>query len=309
MLALILYGSARRSPRLLDYRPLTAGPRLSVIIPARNEAVNIEPCLRSILATAYAPLEVIVVDDRSSDATAKIVARVSATDPRVRLVRGADLPAGWFGKQWALVQGYRAATGALLLFADADTRHTPELIPRALAVLDAERVDLVTVLPRQEMGSFWERLVQPHVFLALQARVGELRLVNRTRRPWNAIANGQFILTPRTVYEAVGTHAAVRETVADDMLLAQRYVAARKSNQAFLPGVQLLVIECVAEGKHWPDMLVLGELALRRCSDTQRRRIGCQTLREAPLQLLQFAKELIVLSVRHRRAVENVVLV
>ena len=190
MLALILYGSARRSPRLLDYRPLTAGSRLSVIIPARDEAVNIEPCLRSILATAYAPLEVIVVDDRSSDATAKIVARVSATDPRVRLVRGADLPAGWFGKQWALVQGYRAATGALLLFADADTRHTAELIPRALAVLDAERVDLVTVLPRQEMGSFWERLVQPHVFLALQARVGELRLVNRTRRPWNAIANG-----------------------------------------------------------------------------------------------------------------------
>jgi chlorobactene glucosyltransferase len=179
-----------------------------------------------VLATTYAPIEVIVVDDRSTDGTAEMVE--PATGGRLRLVRGAELPAGWFGKQWAIVQGYRVAKGELLLFADADTRHEPELLPRAVRGLQAERADLFTVLPRQEMRGFWERLIQPHVFLALETRVGNLERVNRTRIDWNAIANGQFILTPRSVYESVGTHAAVKNTVADDLALAQAYVRAGK---------------------------------------------------------------------------------
>ena len=161
---------AVRSPLLRSYSPQSNGPPLSVIIPARNEALNIERCVRSILAAAYAPLEVIVVDDNSADGTGEIVERLvaSADAVPVRLLRGAELPPGWFGKQWALVQGYRESKGDLLLFTDADTKHEPEMIPRAVAALRAERVDLVSVLPRQEMGSFWERLVQPHVFFALQ---------------------------------------------------------------------------------------------------------------------------------------------
>jgi chlorobactene glucosyltransferase len=218
---------ATRGPLLQGYAPQPNGPALSVIIPARNEALNIKRCVRSVLAAAYAPLEIIVVDDRSSDDTAEIVGRLAA-DPdaggRVRLVRGADLPPGWFGKQWALVQGYRVATGDLVVFADADTKHEPELIPRAVTALRTEHVDLVSVLPRQEMGTFWERLVQPHVFFALQSRVGDLRHVNRTRTVWNAIANGQFVLTTRIAYEAVGTHAAVRDSIAEDLMLAQAYV-------------------------------------------------------------------------------------
>ncbi len=218
---------ATRGPLLQGYAPRPNGPALSVIIPARNEGLNIERCVRSVLAAAYAPIEVIVVDDRSRDNTAKIVERLAASPEaggRVRLVRGADLPPGWFGKPWALVQGYRVATGDLVLFTDADTKHEPELIPRAVTALRTEHVDLVSVLPRQEMGSFWERLVQPHVFFALRSRVGDLRRVNRTRTVWNAIANGQFILTTQVAYEAVGTHAAVRDSVAEDVLLAQVYV-------------------------------------------------------------------------------------
>jgi chlorobactene glucosyltransferase len=218
---------ASRSPLLAGYAPRPEGPLLSVIIPARNEAVNIATCVRSVLAAAYAPCEVIVVDDCSTDATADIVQRIAA-DPasggRLRLVRGAELPAGWFGKPWALLQGYRAASGDLLLFTDADTRHAPDLIARAVTALRVEHVDLVSVLPRQEMASFWERLVQPHVFFALHSRVGDLRHVNRTRITWNAIANGQFILTTRIAYEAVGTHTAVKDAVADDVWLAQQYV-------------------------------------------------------------------------------------
>ena len=218
---------ATRGPQLRGYAPRPTGPTLSVIIPARNEAPNIERCLRSVLAAAYAPLEIIVVDDHSSDDTAEIVRRLAA-DPearrRVRLVRGVDLPPGWFGKQWALVQGYRIATGDLVLFVDADTKHEPELIARAVTALRTEHVDLVSVIPRQEMETFWERLVQPHVFFALQARIGDLRHVNRTRTVWNAIANGQFVLTTQVAYEAVGTHAAVRDSVAEDVMLAQAYV-------------------------------------------------------------------------------------
>jgi chlorobactene glucosyltransferase len=229
--ALILVAYARRGPLLADYPPRPDGPLVSVIIPARNEALNIERCVRSVLATGYAAVEVIVVDDRSSDATATIIEGIAA-DPaasgRLRLLRGADLPpeGDWFGKQWALIQGYRVARGELLLFTDADTAHGAELLPRCVAALERERVDLVTVLPRQEMGGFWERLVQPQVFVALASRAGDLRRINRTRTAWNAIANGQFILTTRAAYEAVGTHAAVRHTVVEDLAIAQAYVRA-----------------------------------------------------------------------------------
>ena len=228
VLLLLFYRFATRRPQLRDYEPQLTGPLISVIIPARNEARNIERCVRSILATDYKPIEVIVVDDRSTDGTAELVE--PATGGRLRLVRGAELPpgGGWFGKQWAIVQGYRVARGELLLFADADTKHEPELIPRAVQGLQAEHVDLFTVLPRQEMKSFWERVIQPHVFLALETGVGDLRLVNRTRTEWRAIANGQFILTPRSAYESVGTHEAVRHSVVDDLLLAQAYVRSGK---------------------------------------------------------------------------------
>ncbi|MGH7644284.1 MAG: glycosyltransferase [Gemmatimonadales bacterium] len=218
---------ATRRPRLRDYAPTPAGPLVSVIIPARNEAHNIERCARSILAARYQTLEVIVVDDRSTDGTREIVGRLARTPEargRLALVSGTELEPGWFGKQWALVQGYRVAQGELLLFADADTRHGAELIARAVAALERESVDLVSLVPRQEMVTFWERLVQPHVMLALQARVGDLRRVNRTRIEWEAIANGQFILVTRASYEAVGTHEAVRGSVVDDVSLAQAYV-------------------------------------------------------------------------------------
>ena len=226
VLLLIVYRFTVRRPRLEQYEPVFTGPLLSVIIPARNEARNIERCVRSVLGTKYAPIEVIVVDDRSSDGTAELVE--PAAGGRLQLVRGVDPPPGWFGKQWAITQGYRVAKGELLLFTDADTKHEPELIPRAVAGLAAERVDLFSVLPRQEMRTFWERLIQPHVFLALETGLGSLARVNRTRTEWSAIANGQFILTRRDAYESIGTHESVRDTVVDDVRLAQAYVRAGK---------------------------------------------------------------------------------
>ncbi len=183
--------------------------------------------MRSILASTYHSFELIVVDDRSTDDTAAIVERLVAADPRLRLVRGSPLPEGWYGKPWACAQGARVSDTPLLLFTDADTRHGPELLGRAVAALERERVDLVTVSPHQRCVTFWERLIMPQIWLLLGLRYHPRR-VNRARRERDVIANGQFILTTREAYEAVGTHAAVRHEVAEDLALAQRYLRHRR---------------------------------------------------------------------------------
>ena len=227
-----LFRLASNRPNLSDVPP-AAGPLVSVIVPARNESVAIETVVRSVLASTYQPLELLVLDDRSTDETAAIVERLAAEDARLRLVPGEPLPEGWYGKPWACLQGYRAARGDLLLFTDADTRHGPELLARAVGALRAERADLVTVAPRQRCETFWERLVMPQIWLLLGVRYHPSR-VNRARRERDVIANGQFILMPRESYEAVGTHEVVRHEVAEDLALAQAFHrAGRRIHFAF----------------------------------------------------------------------------
>src|SRR5215207_5018220 len=138
-----LFRLADTRPTLSDVAPV-AGTPVTVVIPARNESRTIETVVRSILASTYHPFELVVVDDRSTDDTASIVERLAAGDARLRLVRGEPLPDGWYGKPWACVQGARAGTGELLLFTDADTRHEPELLGRAVGALRAASADLVT---------------------------------------------------------------------------------------------------------------------------------------------------------------------
>jgi chlorobactene glucosyltransferase len=227
-----LFRLADNRPNLSDVPPATGTPA-SVIIPARNESAVIETVVRSVLGSTYQPLELLVVDDRSTDDTASIVQRLAEEDPRVRLVRGAPVPEGWYGKPWACLQGYRAARGDILLFTDADTRHEPELLGRAVGALRQERADLVTVAPRQSCVTFWERLVMPQVWLLLALRYHPSR-VNRATRARDVIANGQFILVPRESYEAVGTHQVVRGEVAEDLALAQAFQrAGRRIHFAF----------------------------------------------------------------------------
>jgi chlorobactene glucosyltransferase len=223
---------ASNRPNLSDAPP-AAGTLVSVIVPARNESATIETLVRSVLASTYQPLEVLVLDDRSTDDTAAIVERLAVGDARLRLVHGEPLPEGWYGKPWACLQGYRAAHGDLLLFTDADTHHGPELLARAVGALRAERADLLTVAPRQRCETFWERLVMPQIWLLLALRYHPSR-VNRARRERDVIANGQFILVPRESYEAVGTHEVVRHEVAEDLALAQVFHrSGRKIHFAF----------------------------------------------------------------------------
>jgi chlorobactene glucosyltransferase len=212
---------ARRTPNLSD-APHATGPMVSVIVPARNESATISTVVSSILATKYRPFELLVVDDRSTDDTATLVDRMQADGP-LRLIRGAELPDGWYGKPWACLQGYQEARGELLLFTDADTRHQPELLGRAVGALQTQQASLVTVSPVQRCVTFWERIIMPQIWFLLGLRYSP-ESVNRARKARDVIANGQFILTTRKAYELAGTHAAVRHEVAEDLALAQTYL-------------------------------------------------------------------------------------
>ncbi len=209
-----------RKPNLLD-APLAQGELVSAIVPARNEAATIRTVLSSLLATRYQPLEILVVDDRSTDHTAELVNTIA--DPRLRLLRGDEVPDGWYGKPWACYQGFRAAQGNILLFTDADTHHHPDLLGRAVGALLQEHAGLVTVSPLQRCVTFWERVVMPQIWFLLALRYHP-PAVNRARKERDVIANGQFILTTREAYELVGTHKAVSHEVAEDLALAQAYL-------------------------------------------------------------------------------------
>ena len=199
-----------------------AAPLVSVVIPARNESRNIVRCLNSVLGSAYRAIEVIVVDDRSEDDTGALARAVSERDPRVRIIQTPTLQNGWFGKQWACENGAMAASGSVLLFTDADTAHGPELIPRAVNAMFARKLDFLTVFGRQELRGFWERVVQPHIFMMFAIRFGGTGEVNRSTRMTDKIANGQCIFITRAAYEAVGRHASVKMRPAEDLALAQR---------------------------------------------------------------------------------------
>jgi chlorobactene glucosyltransferase len=213
---------AHRKPSLND-APRCRGPLVSIVIPARNESGTIATVISSILRSTYHPFELLVVDDRSTDDTSAVVRRLG-TDPKLRLIAGAELPDGWYGKPWACFQGYREAKGEVLLFTDADTTHQPELLERAVGALLTQRAALVTVSPLQRCVTFWERIIMPQIWYLLALRYTP-RSVNRASRARDVIANGQFILTTREGYEAVGTHSAVRHEIAEDLALAQAYIA------------------------------------------------------------------------------------
>jgi chlorobactene glucosyltransferase len=199
-----------------------------VIVPARNEARNIGRCVRSILDSTYPRLELFVVDDHSTDGTSELARAAAVGDSRLRVLACPPLPNGWLGKQWACATGAAAASGALLLFTDADTWHGPELAARAVNAMRSTGADLLTVAGRQETHSFWERLLQPQILWILLARYGGTESVSHARRAEDVIANGQFLLFTREAYDAVGGHAAVRHKIAEDLALAQQLFRARR---------------------------------------------------------------------------------
>ncbi|MBF6589877.1 MAG: glycosyltransferase [Ktedonobacterales bacterium] len=195
-----------------------AWPRVSIVVPARNEAANLPTLLRSLMALDYRDYEIIVVDDDSTDATGQIAtdfARESAG--RVRVVRGSGPASGWTGKNYACHLGAQAATGAWLLFTDADTEHAPASLRLAMGAALAAGASALSLFTRQRCLTFWERLLLP--FAYQQYFVGvRPRALARPGQP--ALANGQYFLIARQAYAVVGGHGAVAASITDDVALA-----------------------------------------------------------------------------------------
>jgi chlorobactene glucosyltransferase len=195
-------------------------PLISVCIPARNEERNIRACVEAVLKQDYPNLEVIVLDDRSTDATLRILTDLAARDSRLRPISGSDLPPGWAGKPHALHQASALARGEWLCFIDADTFLEPSALSSTYAKALETDADLFTIMTFQVLGSFWEKTVMPLVMTALSVGFSPRKVNDPKRR--DAIANGQFILIKRSVYDAIGGHASVKDSIVEDKAISQQ---------------------------------------------------------------------------------------
>jgi len=198
-------------------------PRLSVLVPARNEELRLRPCISTLSDSDFPILEILILDDHSTDGTAALVQQRAKGDPRIRLISGQPLPEGWVGKPWACHQLAQQAKGDYLLFVDADTRFSDITLSQAVHLAHEQQSDLLSLWPNMESLSWSERLVIPFVHLFILFYLphwakGSLRCFGA--------ANGQFVLFRRTAYEKIKGHESVRNHMVEDIAIARNMRAA-----------------------------------------------------------------------------------
>jgi len=241
-------------------------PLVSILVPARNEARNIEPCVASLLAQDYPNYELIVLDDHSEDGTGDIVRRLGLgeTGPR-QVIQGEALPAGWTGKGWACHQLSLAARGHYLFFTDADTTHAPGTVSATVAAAREYRSDLLSAWPRLITKTWSEKLVipmilllgmvmYPHWLVLLLQRFPAVaaRLPVSVRRMLGA-GNGQFIFFTRPAYDRIGGHAALRDHLVEDVALG-RAVAERMGEGMRLLNCESLLFSTCRMYRAFPEV-------------------------------------------------------
>lgn len=213
------------SPEIKNRPPLMM-PRVSVLIPARNEEQNIAKCLEGLLNQTYATLspnhlEIIVLDDQSSDATAAIVQEYIVKHRQtVKMLRGQPMPHGWTGKNWACQQLSSAARGDVLIFTDADNTHAPKAVERTVQWMMQYQLGLLSAFPQQEVVTMPEQLAVPVVDTFVYGGL-PLWLTYRVEHTSLSAANGQWIAFNREAYVQIGGHMAVRNQVVEDVELAR----------------------------------------------------------------------------------------
>jgi glycosyltransferase involved in cell wall biosynthesis len=201
------------------FTPTSSPNTVSAIIPARNEESVIATCIES-LACQQEISEIVVVDDQSTDGTARVVRNLTGKYPHLRLLQTGGLPDGWVGKNHALWTGVQQAKGEWLLFTDADAEHEPGSAARALQIAKEREAALVSFSPEQVTEEWYEKALVPYVYLRL-AKFFSYDAVNDPKSK-AAAANGQFLMIRRDVYDAIGGHASVAGEVLEDVAIAMR---------------------------------------------------------------------------------------
>ena len=206
-------------------KPISNPPRLSVCVPARNEARGVQACLQSLLNQDYPNFEVIAIDDHSTDSTGDIMRTLAQENAHLKVLKAADLPEDWLGKPFALHQAFKIAQGEYLLFTDADPVFKPTALNTAVHVMRERELDVLTLMPKAEFGSFWEQAVQPVIF-GFIASLTRFRNVNDPGHK-SAMGFGAFLMFRRAAYEKIGGHEAGKADVLEDVLIAKRAKKAR----------------------------------------------------------------------------------
>ena len=195
-------------------------PLVSLLLPVKNEEVNLEACLNRLLGQDYPAKEIIVINDHSMDRTAEILSEYTRLYPnQIQALEAPSVPEGWTGKNWALAQGVPFARGEWFLFTDADTRHEPWALSSAMAHAEAKALDLLTLSPRCLTESFWEKTLQPAA-MALMGLWFPFRRVNHPGSPLY-FGNGQYLLIRKRLYHEIGGHAKVKEAFLEDFALVR----------------------------------------------------------------------------------------
>jgi chlorobactene glucosyltransferase len=219
-----LVSSQRKAPRFCPVQGptnLSDHPLVSIIVTARNEEKVIERCLRSTLEQSYPNLEIIVVDDSSTDHTNQIITKMSKENQKIRAVDAGPKPQGWIGKSWACWRGYESAKGDLLLFFDADSVfEKAECIEEAVEYMASKGIDMFSFSPRVKTRGVWSISTLPIVSSAIDILYPMVK-VNDPKSP-RAYVFGTFILVKRKTYETIDGHRAVRELIVEDAAIAQR---------------------------------------------------------------------------------------
>jgi chlorobactene glucosyltransferase len=192
-------------------------PLVSVLIPARNEEENIGNCVRSILKQDYPNIEVLVLDDNSSDKTSDVVLQLRQEDRRLQLLRGQPLPQDWAGKCYACHQLSQTARGEWLLFVDADTTHESHMVRATLDIAIKEKISMLSGFPRQDVSGLTQKIVIPVLFYFAIMSWFPLWWLHRTRKRRPTLAIGQFLLFKRGDYLRVGGHVAVKSRIMEDV--------------------------------------------------------------------------------------------
>lgn len=195
-------------------------PKVSIILPARNEEEFITKCLDSLVDQDYENYEIIAIDDRSEDRTGQIISSFAQKNSKIIHVTAEPKPENWMGKNWACFEGFKRSAGELLLFTDADTKHSKKMVSLSVSHLLSENLDALTVIPKMLCLDFWTRVTLPMLSTFLHTRFSALRVNDPSKK--TGYFFGSFFIIKRKAYESVGTHEGVKGELVEDGALGKK---------------------------------------------------------------------------------------